>query len=229
MLTIEKRETSFEGLSEQFEAGSDGIHYLITEDKNTIFRPKISITKKDLEEIPYLRQLREAINAWEASSKTKSGKEAYMMRKALIEMRKDQYLIKKEWQKPISLKKLTLSKPIIKFDETIIVEEGNLRSAGVTLVNPATISHILCHYSRLKEESYDKFDGDTWYFMQSFDEIADKALKNYPLYERIVQMKVDGEPNDRIKEALFAEFKVDYSSEHISSLWRHKIPKLIAN
>jgi hypothetical protein len=37
MATINKRETSFEGLVAQFENGEDGIYNLVTEDKNQIF------------------------------------------------------------------------------------------------------------------------------------------------------------------------------------------------
>ena len=52
MATINKRETSLEGLISQLENGEDGIYNLINESKSTILQPKISITKKDLEEIP---------------------------------------------------------------------------------------------------------------------------------------------------------------------------------
>jgi len=55
MTTVNKRETSFEGLVSQFENGEDGIYNLITENKNVIFQPKVTITKKDLEEIPPLK------------------------------------------------------------------------------------------------------------------------------------------------------------------------------
>ena len=65
MATINKRETSFEGLVAQFENGEDGIYNLITENKNQIFQPKVTITKKDLEEIPFLKQIKEAIEFWE--------------------------------------------------------------------------------------------------------------------------------------------------------------------
>ena len=37
MMTVNKRETSFEGLVSQFENGEDGIYNLITDDKNIIF------------------------------------------------------------------------------------------------------------------------------------------------------------------------------------------------
>ena len=51
LTTVNKRETSFEGLVSQFENGEDGIYSLITEDKNTIFQPKKPISPKDIEEI----------------------------------------------------------------------------------------------------------------------------------------------------------------------------------
>ena len=55
MMTVNKRETSFEGLVSQLENGEDGIYNLISENKNQIFQPKVTIMKKDLEEIEPLR------------------------------------------------------------------------------------------------------------------------------------------------------------------------------
>jgi hypothetical protein len=49
----------------------------------------VTITKQDLEEIPMLRQLREAINLWEEKLKTAEGRDRFILKKALIEMRKD--------------------------------------------------------------------------------------------------------------------------------------------
>ena len=55
MMTVNKRECSFEGLVSQLENGEDGIYNLITDNKNQIFQPKVTITKKDLDEIQPLR------------------------------------------------------------------------------------------------------------------------------------------------------------------------------
>lgn len=95
-------------------------------------------------------------------------------------------------------------------------------------MNPAVVSAILCDYSRLKQNSYDIFDGDTWYLMQDFDEISSKALQNQPLLERIVELKIDKKQNNEIQTTLQKEFNKTYSVEYISNLWRNKIPKLIA-
>ena len=231
MMTVNKRETSFEGLVSQLENGEDGIYNLISENKNQIFQPKVTITKKDLEEIEPLRQLREAINLWEAKLKVTEGKDAFTIKKALIEMRKDQYLIKNAYRKPIVFNKLTRSRNFIKLeDKTCRFDaDGYPIPEGVSLLDPAVCSAILCNYSRLKQDSSDQFEGDLYYLMESFDEIADVALKDYPLYEKIVECKIDGLQNIQIQEILQIEFGIKHSLEYISSLWRKKIPKLIAS
>ena len=231
MMTVNKRECSFEGLVSQLENGEDGIYNLITDNKNQIFQPKVTITKKDLDEIQPLQQLREAINVWEAKLKVTEGKDAFVIKKALIEMRKDQYVIKNAYRRPIVPNKLTRSTHVTMLpDETSSFdEEGYPIPKGVSLLNPVVCSAILCNYSRLKEDSYDRFEGDLYYLMLAFDEIADKALKEYPLYEKIVECKVDGLQNTQIQEILQVEFGIKHSLEYISSLWRKKIPKLIAS
>ena len=231
MMTVNKRECSFEGLVSQLENGEDGIYNLITDNKNQIFQPKVTITKKDLDEIQPLRQLREAINVWEAKLKVTEGKDAFVIKKALIEMRKDQYVIKNAYRRPIVPNKLTRSTHVtILPDETSSFDEdGYPIPKGVSLLNPVVCSAILCNYSRLKEDSFDRFEGDLYYLMLAFDEIADKALKEYPLYEKIVECKVDGLQNTQIQEILQVEFGIKHSLEYISSLWRKKIPKLIAS
>ena len=231
MMTVNKRETSFEGLVSQLENGEDGIYNLISDNKNQIFQPKVTITKKDLEEIEPLRQLREAINLWEAKLKVTEGKDAFTIKKALIEMRKDQYLIKNAYRKPIVFNKLTRSRNFIRLeDKTCRFDaDGYPIPEGVSLLDPAVCSAILCNYSRLKQDSSDQFEGDLYYLMDAFDEIADVALKDYPLYEKIVECKIDGLQNIQIQEILQAEFGIKHSLEYISSLWRKKIPKLIAS
>ena len=231
MMTVNKRETSFEGLVSQLENGEDGIYNLISDNKNQIFQPKVTITKKDLEEIEPLRQLREAINLWEAKLKVTEGKDAFTIKKALIEMRKDQYLIKNAYRRPIVFNKLTRSRNFVMLpDKTCRFDaDGYPIPEGISLLDPAVCSAILCNYSRLKQDSSDQFEGDLYYLMDAFDEIADIALKEYPLYEKIVECKIDGLQNIQIQEILQIEFGIKHSLEYISSLWRKKIPKLIAS
>ncbi len=229
MQTVNKRETSFEGLVSQLENGEDGIYGLVHEDKQQIFRPKITITKKDLKEIPILQQIKEAISLWEKKAITATGKDAYIIKKAIIELRKDQYVIKESYRKPIRLTKVSHSVFPNKLEESFTLDKENyVIPSGISLCDPKVCSYLLCNYSRLKEEGWGHFDHDLYYLMESFDDCADRALKEYPLYEEIVTCKIDGLQNAEIQKILQQKFNVKHSLEYISSLWRKKIPKLIA-
>ena len=230
MTTVNKRETSFEGLVSQLENGEDGIYNLINDSKTTIFQPKVTITKKDVEEIPFLAQIREAISFWESKLKTAQGRDAYIIKKAIIDLRKDQYVVKNAYRKPITLNKITRSNFPPRLEESYTFdEEGYVIPKGVSLCDPNVCSAILCNYSRLKEDSYGKFDNDLYYLMEYFDDVTTRALNEYPIYERIVLYKIDGLQNVDIQEKLLEEFGTTHSLEYISSLWRKKIPGLIAS
>lgn len=227
--TINKRETSYEGLALSLENGEDGIYNLTCENKNALLQPKISITAKDLAEIPYLAQVRSAIEQLEEKSKCVEGKDAYTIKKMLIDLRKDQYIIKNAFRQPVQCGFSLSSKPIRHLDEnTYLSANGEVIAEGVNFCNPKIITEILANYSHLKEDSHDRFLDDTWYMMQDFDELCGRALKGEPILDRIVELKIDGKQNCDIQTAIETEFGVKYSAEYISSLWRKKIPKLIA-
>lgn len=194
MTTVNKRECSYEGLVSQLENGEDGIYNLINENKHQIFQPKQTITKKDIEEIPPLKQLREAIQLWETKLKTAQGRDVYAIKRALIEMRKDQYIIKNAYRCPVNIMTfMSVHSPTI-LEEKLPTfdDEGYPIPQGVSLMRPEVCSAILCNYSELKQNGYAHFEDDTWYLMLDFDRISSKALAPYPLYERLVELKIDG-------------------------------------
>lgn len=239
MVTVNKRETSFQGLVGKLENGEDGIYNIITNDKNIIFTPKVSITQKDLEEIPELKQLKEAMEIVEQQEKVARGKKKYLLKKQLIEMRKDQYVIKSSYRKPIYCMNLIKSFSQMDLGEKFyidkIYEDGELISADIkstgkiTFLNPAHISAILCNYSKLKEDAYGRFENDSYYLMEDLDDLIECTLRDdYPLYYDLLIYKIDGKQNIEIQELLYEKYNIKHSLEYISSLWRNKIPKLIA-
>ena len=138
-VTIDKRETSYEGLVAQLENGEDGIYNMTDEgNKNVIFRPKVTITKKDLEEIPFLQQIKDAIALWQEKAKTATGKDIYTIKKAIIELRKDQYLIKDAYKVPILFKNITRSRNFIALEDKTCAfdENGYPIPQGISLLDP---------------------------------------------------------------------------------------------
>ena len=231
-ITVTKREMSFEGLVGRLENGEDGIYNMLANDKNIIFQPKVSITPQDLEEMPELKKLHEAILKVEEQLKTARGKTAYKLRKQLIEMRKDQYVIKGSYKKPIYSMNLIKSASKIDLSEKVKEDKdnGTVSSNGlINFFNEKHISALLCNYSKLKEDSWDKFNNDMKWMMMDLDVLVDNALKEkYPLYYDIVIYKIDGKQNAEIQQLLYEKHGIKHSVEYISCLWRNKIPKLIA-
>ena len=231
MVTVNKRETSFEGLAGKLENGEDGIYNMIANDKNIIFSPKVSITEQDLAEIPGLKELRDEIEKVEARAKAARGKKAFLLKKQAIEMRQDQYVLKNAYKKPIYCMNLIKSFSKIDLSENVTVdEEGNVSSDGlINLFNEKHISALLCNYSKIKEDSWSNFNSDAKWLMFDLDTVIDRALKDkFPLYYDLVIYKIDGKQNQEIQKLLEEEHGIKHSIEYISSLWRNKIPKLIA-
>jgi hypothetical protein len=140
--------------------------------------------------------MREAIQIWENKLKTATGRDAYIIKSTLIELRKDQYIIKNAYRRPIVFNKITRSKSIIPLnDEVTIDSEGNVVYSGVSLLNPEVCSAILCNYSKLKEDSWEDFESDTWYLLYDFEQVCDAGLKEYPIYQRLLELKIDGVSN----------------------------------
>lgn len=227
LATINKRETSLEGL---FDTGEDSMYNLVTENnKNVIFKPKISITKQDLEEIPPLQQKRESITFWENQLKKASGRTALIIKQTIIELRKDQYIIKNAYRQPVKLTSITRNLGnYIALPSSEWIEDDEVCFTGVSLCDEQIIEQILCNYQQLRLKSEGKFLGDTWYLMEDFDHVYEQALAQYPMYRRIVEYKMDALSNSDIRSRISDEFGFSHSIEYLSSLWHNKIPRLIA-
>lgn len=233
MVTVNKRETSFQRLADKFENGEDGLYNITIEnDKNVLLTHKKEISEKDLAEIKALRDLKESIKIVEELEKAATGKERYKLKKWLIELHQEQYVIKDAYRPSMggssnAVKSLTRAR----LDEKIVIGgNGDPESdCLVSFFEPTHICALLCNYSALKEDCWGKFDSDFWYLMEDLDDLVDRTLEEkYPLYYKLLIYKIDGKSNAEIQELLTDEFGITYTVEYISSLWRNKIPKMIA-
>lgn len=229
--TIYSHETSYEGLAAKFEGGEDNLYSLFSYDgKNAFLIPKISITQKDLQDIPYLKEFQNAIKKVQQQYQNATGKKKYLLKKQIIEMCQDQYVIKNAFKPPVYSMNLIRGFHKILFDDDIQVVNGEIiDNSLISFFNPKHISLLLCNYAKLKEDSWGDFTSDGYYLMQDFENIVDNALKEkYPLYYDLMIYKIDGKNNKDIQELIKEDYGVQYAVEYISKLWRQTIPKLIA-
>lgn len=232
MITINKRETSYQHLAEQFENGEDGVWNIsIDNDKNVLLTPKVSISPKDVAEIPALKDLKDAIEVIKEQESRATGKRKFKLKKWLIEMYQEQYTIKNLAKQPMFSSGAVRSFAKSDFPDKIYFDENGMpvNDGLVSFFNPKHLSALLCNYSALKQESWGKFDGDCYYMMEDLDNLIEAALKEkYPLYYDLLTYKIDGRQNVEIQFLIELKYGIKHSVEYISSLWRNKIPKLLA-
>lgn len=231
MITINRRETSFQGLVGKFENGEDGIYNMIINDKNVLLTPKYKISQEEYQNIPELKELRQNIKIVEEEAKKARGKKKYLLKKQLIEMRQDQYIIKSSYRPVTYSLNLIKSFSTLDLSDKIEIDENkNIINKGlISLMNPTHISILLCNYSKIKQQAEGYFTSDIFYLMMDLQNIIDAALKEkYPLYYDLLIYKIDGKSNLEIQQLLYNTYNISYSIEYLSSLWRKKIPKLIA-
>lgn len=233
--TINKHETSFEGLCAGFENGEDGIYNILSDlGKNTILSPKDPITEEDIAKSKPLQELIEAIKKTQEMYKTATGRRKSLLYKQIIEMQQDQYVIRNEgrckWLGGGRASHMAKSLSKLSLYDDITFDENNepVNNGLISFFDPTHIEALLCNYAGLKENAAGQFKDDLYYLMEDLDALCTRALKDYPLYEEIVLYKIDGKQNVEIQELLFEHFGVTHTVEYLSSLWRNKIPKLIA-
>lgn len=218
MVTVNKRETSREGLVDKLEGGESAFHGLINQDKNMILTPKVEITEADVKEVPLLGQLREDIDELEQRIKDNPDMDVKVrgrLRQIIIEMRKDQYVLKNAYRQPMF---------------------GRSRSGGMdgesdydlSLQDVEQVKTLLVNYSGLKTYFADKLDSDMKWILSDLDKLIEESLSDKPTLLFILKGKVDGLSNMDIRQGLIETFDVDHTEEYISSLYRNKIPQTIA-
>jgi hypothetical protein len=193
LVTVNKRETSYEGLVEKLENGEDGIHNLISDNKNEFLQHKAEITPEDIAEIPGLKELREEIENIEEQAKRATGRNKYLLKKQIIEMRRDQYVLKSIF-KPVMAHATAKGTSKIELNERRWIDkDGEPQSDGlVTFFNPKHISAILCYYSDLKASTRGKFQSDFYCLIEDFDVLMRNSLAAEPVYKEIVRMRIRG-------------------------------------
>lgn len=230
LYTVNRNETSYEGLAAKLENGEDGIYNMMTHDKNKILHPRSPITAEDVAEIPALKDLVDEIAKVEDQLRGARGKKAYALQKTLIDMRKDQYEIRAAYKKPVYYTNVIKSIAHVDLYEKITIGADGLPYSNgiISFFDPDHVSALLCNYHSIVAETANKPNSDAKWMMYDFAGLLQRSLSGFPLYKDLVEYKMDGMSNAEIQTLLFHNHGIKHSIEYISSLWRNKIPKLIA-
>ena len=231
--TINKRQVSYEEIVSNLENGEDGIYAMINNDKNQILDPKDPITEEEKDLIPGMRDLINTIDSLQRQFQHARGPARYSLKKTIIETWQQAYLLKASWKGANGRVRSAQLKTLTKLDieEKVHFDENQMpvSNAILSLLNPNHISFLLCYYSKLKEECWDDTQCDMHWLLIDLENLVDDVLaEDYPILYDLVIWKIDGLTNEQIQLAIYDDYGEWHSEQYYSSLWRKRIPRLLA-
>lgn len=232
-ITIKKREISYEEMVSNLENGEDGIYALITNDKNQIMDPKERISAEEKKN-PEIAKYMNLIDSLQKQFENATGKTKFNLKRQIIETWQQVYILRK------SLKGIPARGRVsnqvramvhMNLEENITIGEDGMphSDAFLSLLNPTHVSFLLCHYTQLKQECVDDLTSDMYFLLLDLENLTEKALaEKHPILYDLLIWKIDGLTNEEIRKQMEATYGVNHNDQYFSTLWRKRIPKLIA-
>jgi len=232
---INRRETSYQGTADKLEGGEDAMFNIITDsgpEQYLDHKEDEPFTQALLDSSPELRELQANISSIEAQIPDATGRRKFLLKRQVIEMRQEQYVIRASLIQPVRCTSVTRAFAHLDLSENITVQpDGTLITDGIcSLYNPRHVAAILHNYEALLLQSKGKFNSDSWYFMMDFKKLFEKDYAAAaPMYFDIAMLKINGYSNTQIQAEIRNKYNVLHSLEYISTLWTTKIPAAIAD
>lgn len=242
--TINKREISLE----QYLNVSNDINFNLLdiysddnkeiESKNKILCTKNKITKEDLKN-KYIAQIQESIELLKEKINNPNypfKEDIPKFKKMIIELRKDQYLIKNYFSSPIIFNKVILNK---KQDINYYQQTGYMLNNKYNIINDSTfyfyktehIAALLQHYASLKYNSNQNVQSTIHWILIDFEVLIQNFINecNNDKYIDILKYKLYGYSNEDINNYLMNKYNENYSITHLSTIINSTLPKLLTD
>lgn len=233
-VTVRKRQVSYEKIVSSLENGEDGLYLMINNDKNQILDPKDPISEKDLNQSPRLREALATIESLQKQFEKAEGQRKYSLKKQIIETWQQVYILKASLKSGSARGKIPNQ---IKFmahmplDDKIALDENLVprSSCPINLIEPESISFLLCYYSQLKQECAEDLFSDMFHLLLDLENlIVDTFKDKYDFLYDLVIYKIDGLTNEEIQRKMDAKYGIVRNEQYYSTLWRKRIPRLLA-
>ena len=242
--TIQEREISFEQLlkEENNELSNSYIQSLEikkNENKNKLLCHKISLTEKDKQN-KYIQQIEEQIkqiNSWIRDPEYSYKEDIPKLKSLVINLRKDEFLIKSSINKTIIFTKLAFNKrkEINYYAPTGYENEQGqyifISDSTFYFHNFKHLAALLQNYQQLKESNAADIQSTMHWILIDFENLVEYAFENNKneKYKDIVLLKMKGLSNEEINEELILKYGKGFSINYMSSLLNKNIPKLLAD
>ena len=231
--TVEKREISFQGYVDLCsEQNKDEIYNHMINDRNLILSPRLQITEADVREIPGMAALKDAIAATKVKLENPDSPNRGRLLIQLIQLRKDQYILKEAYRKPLRFQRVSKSFSVVDLPQELSIGQDHsvTLERGFSLCDKSCVSIILQNYAHLRDLTEYQITSSAYYLLREFEDLVQKYVRQpYPQLYDLLVLKVDGLLGKTIADVLNDKYGVKtFTDSSISRAWRQKLPQIIA-
>lgn len=226
-VTVSKRQVSYDAMDE----GDEGV-WPSTVGRVQLLDPKDPITDTDVEEVPGLRakldvakSLREAVDA-------AKGEQKVALRRQLISTYQECYAIKLSHVGYGAAQPAKMAVVETLPDEDVWVDSDGYphpKPGSVSFMDPKQVSAFLSSYVAVRSQADGALDSDVKLMAMDLGRLLKKALlPDEPLLYDVAVMRMCGCSNDEVASAMRAKYGTTHLHNYYSTLWRRRIPSMIA-
>lgn len=233
-VTISKRQASLEDTIASFSNGEDGLYSMIVDDKNMLLDNRQPITQEDINKIPGIKDKLNTIETLKAQLDKSDGHNRFVIKQQIISTYKEIYSIKSSYMNVVA--KAHVNSQINHMSHMPLIENVTIDGNGmphsdgvISLLRPDHVAFLLKYYSKLKCSCWDDLNSDMHWLLIDLEDLVVRTLlpENEVLYDLLV-WEIDGLTGVEIVRQMERKYGIVHSEQYFSTLWRKRIPKMIA-
>ena len=229
-ITIDKRQVSLDQIMSSLETGEDKIYTLINTNKSQFLDPKDKLTDEDRRN-PLLAPLFANIETYKKQLQSATGKKKFSLKSQIIETYQEIYSIKTSQSNGSKMKVPNAnSDNFIEIPEHITFDDDGCphSDAIISLLRPEHVALLLKYYQPLKSQLEGQVYSDLYWILDELDSLIDQTLRQHPILLDLLRWKTERYTNEEINDMMFKKYGVAHTDQYWSTVWKQRIPKLIA-
>lgn len=231
-ITHAKRQTSLESIVEALPGGESALQGIITNDPNQILDRKDEISEQDVESIPYIQDTLDMIGKLNKKLDTLSGTKKYNLKKTIIELWRQIYTVRASYHTATQSSSFnadtyyrTQIPEDVYFDDLKMPQSNS----ALTMLNPQHISLLLVNYDMLFRSCGEDMSSDMRFLLMDLEDLVNETFKDNKMLMDLTRWKIGGYTNEEISRELYKRYGVNHTAQYLSTLWRKRIPKMLAD
>lgn len=232
--TILKRQTSLDDLVASLPNGEDGLYQMMESDKTMPLDRREPITEADVCGNPVMAEKQRVLDSLRQQMETAPKSKRYSLQRQIISTYKEMYTIKKsrmsaaharpDFGNGVRPERMSLD------DKIVLGADGLPHGTGaVSLTRPEDVATILQMHTDLVGAAETDLDSDVKWL---FEDLKRAIAKTFPngnerLYY-LTLLEMMNTPGNEIVELMRQRYGESHTEQYYSTLWRRRIPKMIA-